>query len=104
MGYTPDYVFEMPARRFFAMRISLERIEEQEHAMKCLDYLAIQSVTGVATIESYNEALDYFKSRAMDRDDWTRQQNKSKKIFDSDDPEQNKYAAHVVMNFFKASK
>lgn len=84
------------------MRVSIDKIKNINENKKRLDDLLVQSLSGVSSKESYEEIHNYFKERTMDADDLKKYRDKKNRVFNADDPEQNKYAANVLMSFFKA--
>jgi hypothetical protein len=98
MGYKPDYVLGMPARRFFSMRTALFDIERREKGNEYHELCAISAITGVNSIEYYRELQQYYRKMGMSKDQLIKYNNP--RVINADDPEQGKMAANVLQGYF----
>lgn len=103
MGFTDEHVLKMPARRFFAMNRARMDLEYKERNANYFNLCEIQSVSGVNSLEYYNEVRSYYRDSFLDEAPKKLLEDRKNRIFNADDPESSKYAANVLKSYFKAA-
>lgn len=94
MGYTVEYVLNMPARRFFSMRIALDKIKAEEKS----ELLDIHAVNGISSLDYYKELKDNYLKQSIGETEYRKK--KDFRVFDVDDPEQAKRVDDILRATF----
>jgi hypothetical protein len=95
MGWTVEYVLNMPARRFFAMLIELKEQHRKQSAAFLYDLCDVAAIA-ICDVKYLKELKGYYKN--LQNETWSEPLfNKNpRRVFKADDPKESKAAANVL--------
>jgi hypothetical protein len=93
--YTPDYVLQMPARRFFAMRIEQIELERRERADLLFDLCDVSAIS-LGDSKYLKELKHYYRTIKLTKDEYDKEVRHNNRIFDASDPKESKKAAQAL--------